>query len=253
MHPNGFALWPIPPFGFDDEGEGSGGGDGGQGGQGGQGQGQGNGNGNGSQGNSGGQGGSDDDDDDPYEGLTAKELKARLAAETRARTTAETDKKALEDEKDATARSKRDKVTNLEADVAAANTEIAELKATNSRLALVNAILNDRDYQWHNANIVAQQLDSSKVTVDPKTGTVDGLKKELKRVSEDHDYLLASKKDDKGQGNGNGQGNGQQKRQPYTGGPTGIQPGQGGAANGGLEPKPIDELMKEYPALAARR
>ena len=71
------------------------------------------------------------------------------------------------------------------------------------------------------------------------------MKAQLTKVAKDHPFLL--KKDNTNQGSGqqnNGTGSG-------TSGPTGFQPGQGGASNGGGE---IDrkKLAEEYPALASR-
>lgn len=257
MKATAIALWPIPPFGFEEQNGGNNAGAGNSGGNpsgatnnpgsqsnppAGQGQNQ-----DGSQGNS---PSNDDDDDDPYAGLSQKDLKRRLREEAEERAKAERERDSAQSNLTAKEREKLDKEQRLELDVQERDKEIATLTATNSRLALVNAILNDSTYQWHNAEIVAQQLDSQKVTVDPKTGIVEGLKKELKRVAEDHDYLLRSQQQNN---NDSQQNNNRQQRQPYTGLPTGIQPGQGGANGGGHQNPTVDQLAENYPALASRR
>lgn len=250
-----FTLWPIPAIGFDNEG-GAAGGEGGDGGDGATGatgpavtlavpkdQKQ-------QQESSASDDDTDDDDEeeDPYKGLTPTQLKQKLKEEADKAKQAEKDKKALETEKDNEARKKRSKEENLERDVKARDATIETLRATNTRLAIVNQILNTTEYQWHNADIVAQQFNSGEVTVDPDTGKVEGLKKALKRVATDHAYLLRSAQQDDGKGGGNGN----TKREPYTGIPTGIKPGQGGSTGGGLQPPTNSQLIENYPALAGR-
>ena len=252
-----FPLWPIPPIGFDNEPGaegGEGGGAGGEGATGGtgpavtlaqpKGQQQ---EGQGSQSDSD-TDDDDDDDDDILKGLTPAQLRQKLKEEKAAAAQAKKDKKALEDEKDSEARKKKSKEDNLTADLQKANNTVDTLRSTNTRLAIVNGILNTPEYQWHNAEIVAQQLESGEVTVDPETGKVEGLKKALKRIADNHDYLLRSApSDDKGKG-----GNGNTKREPYSGIPTGIKPGQGGSTGGGLQQPTNAQLIESYPALAGR-
>lgn len=243
-----FNSFQVPPFGF--EGEGDQGGDQGQGGND-QGQGQGQQQQQQQQGTQSGSAGKgnvdDDDDDDDYKGLTPAQLKAKLKEEASARKAAEKVKADLEAEQDKAARAKNDELTNTKNDLSKVNEERDSLVATNKHLALINAILNDSDYSWHNVEIVAQQIvQAGKVEVDAATGGVTGLKKELKRIAESDAYLLKSAQ----QGNQGGQGNSGQ-RGGY--GSTGIQPGQGGANNGGQQQHTVDELAKNYPALAALR
>lgn len=171
---------------------------------------------------------SDDDDDNPYKGLTTKELARMLADSEKGKKDVETERDSYKTKVDEAERATRTKEENLENDVKARDATITTLRATNARLAIINAILAERKYSWHNPEIVAQQLDPKVVKVSDD-GKVEGLTKELARVAKDHDYLLAKN------------GSGQQ-------GPTGIQPGQGGSNQG----KSAKDLAKDYPALLGR-
>lgn len=174
----------------------------------------------------------DDDDDDDFTGYSVKELR-RIAVDL------VTGKKAVEAERDSLKgtltkkeREKLDKEQRLEVELSEEKKVSATLRATNAKLAIVNAIICETKHEWHNPQIVAQQLNPDIVKVDDN-GNVEGLRKELDRVAKDHAYLLKTKE-------------GQQHK------PTGFQPGQGGAISGGSPGQDAKELAKTYPALANR-
>ena len=233
-----FTLWPIVPFGADNEGdsnEGIGSGQGNSGQQSNNQDNQGNSSSGGTQGQSGAKGNSSstDDEDDEYKGLTPGELR-RLARDlTNKAKTAEKERDSFKTKVDEEERKTRTKEENLERDVAERDSTIANLRATNAKLAIVSAILKDSRYEWNDVEIVAQQLNSEVVKVNDG-GAVEGLKKELERVAKEHAFLLKAK--------GPQQNNG----------PTGFQPGQGGGTSGTPGQPDVKELTKHYPALANR-
>ncbi|AVD99625.1 head scaffolding protein [Mycobacterium phage Cuke] len=251
---NPLILWPILPFGGEDQQGGSNNADGNASGQSGQ---QSNGQGNqgnsqqqgnqsnnqGNQGNSG-----DSDDDDPYAGLSAKELKRLLADSESKRESAETERDSTKQTLTQKEREKLDETERLKVEKQEDASTIEQLRATNAKLAIVNAIGNDDRFSWHNTDLVADQLNRDAVKVDDK-GNVTGLAKELGRVAKDHPYLLKS---DGQQDNSQQQNNQQQQSNNNAGGgQTGFQPGQGGSNSGNLDQNAA-ELAKKYPALANR-
>ena len=186
----------------------------------------------------------DDDDDDPYAGLSAKELRRILKDTESSKSRTESEKADLEKRIKEEEDKKLTKEQALEKSVSERDDIIATLRAANAKLAIINAINQDTRYQWHDAEIVAQQLNSSVVKVSDD-GKVEGIAKELARVAKDHEYLL--KKQVAQQNNG-----GQQEQSTNNQGPTGFQPGQGGANQGGTLGPNAAELAKNYPALANR-
>lgn len=172
---------------------------------------------------------SDSDDNDPYSGLSAKELRRIILDTENAKKNVETERDSFKTKADEAERAKRTKEENLENDVKARDATISTLRAANARLAIINGILAQSKYRWHNPEIVAQQLDSKVVKVNDD-GKIEGLEKELARVAKEHDYLLT-------------------KANSSQGGSTGIQPGQGGSNSSGKSAK---DLAKDYPALLGR-
>lgn len=180
---------------------------------------------------------SDSDEDDPYKGLTTKELKRLLKDIETSKSEAEQARKALQDKVDEEERKKRTKEENLEADIKSRDEKISSLLAVNSKLAIINAINAEKKYEWHDVEVVAQQLDSSIVKVD-ENGKVEGLIKDLSRVAKEHEYLLKAKTDSKNQ---------QQQNHQVTG----FQPGQGGASSDG-DSADRNALANLMPALRSR-
>lgn len=181
----------------------------------------------------------DEEDDDEYKEYSPRELR-RLARDLSARAkTAEGERDSFKSKVDESERKTRTNEENLKTDLDNANAAITKLRAVNAKLAIINAINGDSKFQWHSPEMVAQQLNSEIVKVD-EDGNVEGIAKELARVAKDHPFLL---KKQAGQSNNAGQ--------PPSG-PTGFQPGQGGATQGGSSEPNNQELLNKYPALASR-
>lgn len=183
-----------------------------------------------------------DDEDDPYSGLSAKELRRLLRDTEMSKSSTEAAKAELERKIKEAEDAQLSKEQKLEKDVTERDSLIETLRATNARLAIINAINQDSRFEWHNPEIVAQQLSSAVVKVTDD-GKVEGIAKELSRIAKDHDYLLKSKGAQQNSGN---------QMPPNDQGPTGFQPGQGGANQSGTLPTNATELAKNYPALANR-
>lgn len=180
----------------------------------------------------------DDDDEDEYKDLTPRELR-RLARDLANKAkNIESERDSFKTKVDEQERKTRTNEENLQKDLEAERSVNATLRATNARLAILGAIRDDVRYEWHDPEMVAQQLNSDVVKVS-EDGRVDNLKKELDRIAKDHEFLLKKKANQPG-------------RQPNNGGPTGFQPGQGGANNSGSGQPDLRELAKSYPALAHR-
>lgn len=194
----------------------------------------------------------DDDDDDEYKGLTPAELRKIASDNAKAAADAKKEAKKLTDAQEAEERKKNDENTNLKKDVADRDETIATLRATMTKQAIVGVIRDDTRYEFHDPEMVAQQLDPTVVTVDDN-GTVTGLKTALPKVVKQHPFLV--KKDNTVENDGkngnsnnngnNGSGNGS--------GPTGSQPGQGGTSGGGGNEVDVKVLAENYPALATPR
>lgn len=230
-----FSLWPILPFGAESSDEDSTGGN------------PGNivtnqGNSQTNAGNGKDENTSSSDDDDPYTGLSAKELRRLLRDTELSKSATEAAKTELENRIKEAEDAQLSKEQKLEKDVTERDLLIETLRATNARLAIINAINQDSRFEWHNPEIVAQQLSSAVVKVTDD-GKVEGIAKELSRIAKDHDYLLKSKGAQQNSGN---------QMPPNDQGPTGFQPGQGGANQSGTLPTNATELAKNYPALANR-
>ena len=187
---------------------------------------------------------SDGDDGDDYKDLTPRELR-RIARDLASKA------KSIESERDSfktkveeQERKTRSHEENLQKDLETERSVNASLRATNAKLAILGAIRDDARYEWHDPEMVAQQLNSEVVKVS-EGGMVEGLKKELDRVAKDHEFLLKKKA-------ANTQGRQQNNVGQQSNGPTGFQPGQGGANNSGTGQPDLKELAKSYPALASR-
>ncbi len=176
-----------------------------------------------------------DDPADPYAGLSAKELKRLLSDSEGKAKTLETERDSYKTKVDDSEREKLDEKGRLELDLTNERENNAKLKSTNARLSIINAIIMDEGYQWHNPEMVAAQLNSEIVKVSDD-GKVEGLKNELKRIAKDNDWMLKK-----------------QEQNNNKNGSTGFQPGQGGSNNGGNNGKPeAAALAKIMPALASR-
>lgn len=244
-----FSLWPIIPFGGEgDEDNGSAGNGDAQGGAGGNADSEGSQGDSGSGGAGGAQGGkadsasdNDDSDEDEYAGFSAKELKRIAADKSKEASDAKKESARLKAKEDAEERKKNDDVTNLTKDLTTEREVTATLRATVTKQAIIGAIRDDSRFEWHDPEMVAQQLDPEIVKVSDD-GKVEGVKASLPKVAKNHPFLLKKDNTKDGGGQGNNGNNG---------GPTGFQPGQGGASGGGSETD-TKKLAENYPALAAR-
>lgn len=184
----------------------------------------------------------DDADDDEFKDYSPRELR-RIARDLANRAkTAETERDTVKSTLTEKEREKLNKEERLEADLTDAGNANATLRATNARLAITNAIMLDQRFTWHDPEMVAQQLNSAVVKVSDE-GKVEGIANELKRVAKDHAFLL--KKD-------NTKPNNPQQNTQQQEGPTGFQPGQGGATQGGSLSADQKVLQENYPALVNR-
>lgn len=241
-----FCLWPIPPFGGDNDEDGVNDQN--------SGDGVNNTNNQQQQQNSGSNSGdgksSDDDEDDPYKGLSTKELKRLLKDTEGQKDKSEADKKSLQDKIDAQQRKERTDLENANKDNEAKDATIAQLRSALAKQAITGAIRDDKRFEWHNPDIVAQQFNSGEVTVDDD-GKVSGIAKALTRLAKDDSVKFLLAKDNTKENSGNEQ---QQNNQQQQQGQSGFQPGQGGANGGGSQVDPqASELVKTgYTALNTR-
>lgn len=192
------------------------------------------------------------DDDDPYAGLSAKELKRLLSDTEKAKGTTEAERKALQDKIDADTRKQQTREQNLENDLTTEKQTNSSLREALRRSQLENNILKDERFTWHNTDDVISKLPES-VKVDDN-GNVSGLASALTKIATNNEYLVKTRKDqqDSQQQQNNGNQNNQQQPNNSNYGPTGFQPGQGGANQGGGVAPNAQELQKNYPALASR-
>ena len=236
-----FLLWPITPLGAEDGEDGGQSTDSNDSGQSGDTSNSGGNQQNSSQNNNSGQ---ESDEDDPYKGLTTKELKRLLKDAEGKAEEGDTARKALQDKLDEDERKKRTKEENLTKDVEARDETIATLRKSLAAQSIINAINENKQYEWNSAGIVAQQLDPNKVKVDD-SGKVTGLEKELARIAGDENLKFLQVHGDSGKQ--------QQQQQQSNTGSTGFQPGQGGASsNGSGIPENAASLAKLMPALNSR-
>lgn len=226
-------LWPITPFGFEDGDE-----------AGDQQNDQQQSNSGEPQGSSGQRSSDDDDDYDEYKGLSARELRRLIREKEERAKTAEQERDAAKNRLTEEERKKLAKEERLELESREKDSTIETLRATVAKQAIINGILSDRRYEWHNPEIVAQQLNSEVVKVSDD-GKVENLGKELKRIANDESLKFLLAKDNTKQQQQQ-QNSGQQQA-------SGLQPGQGGANGNGADVSPnIQQLAEIMPALRNR-
>ena len=246
-----FHLWPIAPFGCEEDNANQNDGNGEQSNSSGNIQGSQRNSGQGSSSSAGGDSGSkatnDDDDDDPYKGLSARELKRLLKDAEDGKTKSDTELQQLRDAQEAAARKEKSELENAQADLKKRDETISTLRSSLARQAIIGAIRDDKRFDWHNPEVVAQQFNSGEVTVDDE-GKVTGLAKALTRIAKDESLKFLLAKDNTQQQDS------KQNQQQQNNGPTGFQPGQGGTSSSGGNQMPdnIDELVKTMPALRSR-
>lgn len=244
MNSDLFTLWPIPPFGGEDgDGDGGASGDASQGNSGDGTKSSVTQEDSGQQDNAGSTDGdgnddADDDDDDEFKGLSAAELRSIARENATKAKNAESARRKAQAKIDAEERKKNDDATNAKKDLETERETVSTIRATMTKQAITGAIRDDTRFTWNDVEIVAGLLDPEKVKVSDE-GKVEGLKSELTRVSKDHPFLLKTQGGQQNSGTGNG--------------PTGFQPGQGGAGNSGSSQEQDRKALAEnYPALAMR-
>lgn len=103
-----------------------------------------------------------------------------------------------EKEKSEAIRAQQTREEQLEADLTQAQQTIAQMDAVIRHTAIVNAIHGMKDYEFHSARHVLNELDpnSFDVDVDLKNGTatVTGIESEIKRVAKEMPWLVAQAK-----------------------------------------------------------
>lgn len=171
------------------------------------------------------------EDDDEFSGYSTKELKRIARDLLSGKKTIEKERDKYKAKIDEDERKSRTDAENLTKDLETERETNRVLRATNAKLVITQAIISDNRYQWHNPEIVAQQLNSEIVKVSDD-GTVEGIRKELDRIAKEHSYLL--------------------KKTESKNPPTGFQPGTMGGSQSGSGQPDVKELAKLYPALASR-
>lgn len=148
-----------------------------------------------------------------------------------------------EKEKANTARAQQTREQQLESDLTEAQQTIAKMDSVIRHTAMINAIQGMKDYEFHSARHVLNELDpnSFEIDVDLENGsaTITGIENEIKRVAKEMPWLVAQAK------TGNPVGG---KPMPRS---SGAPPGNpnGDAAKVARR----SELMKKFPVIAHGR
>lgn len=103
-----------------------------------------------------------------------------------------------EKEKAQAARAQQTREEQLEADLVDAQQTIAKMDAVIRHTAIVNAIQSVKDYEFHSARHVLNELDPNAFDIDVDlqngTATVTGIDNEIKRVAKEMPWLVAQSK-----------------------------------------------------------
>lgn len=107
-----------------------------------------------------------------------------------------------ENEKAQTIRAQQTREEQLENDLIEAQQTIANMDSVIRHTAIINAIQGIKDYQFHSARHVMNELDSNSfdVDVDLENGTaiVTGIESEIKRIAKEMPWLVAQEKSQNG-------------------------------------------------------
>ena len=148
-----------------------------------------------------------------------------------------------ENERKQAQRAQQTREQQLEGDLHDAQQTIAKMDAVIRHTAAINAIQNLKDYQFHSARHVLNEIDPNEfeITVDLESGTatVEGIENAAKRVAKDMPWLVAQAAADK------------QSRTNYSPRNSGNPPSN---PNGGADKatKRAD-LIKKFPVIATGR
>lgn len=103
-----------------------------------------------------------------------------------------------EKEKAQTVRAQQTREEQLSQDLTEAQQTIAQMDAVIRHTAIVNAIQGMKDYQFHSARHVLNELDPNSFDVDVDlqngTATVSGIEAEIRRVAKEMPWLVAQEK-----------------------------------------------------------
>lgn len=105
---------------------------------------------------------------------------------------------AYEKEKANAARAQQTREEQLENDLTEAQQTIARMDAVIRHTAMINAIQGMKDYEFHSARHVLNELDPNAFDIDVDlengTATISGIENEIKRVAKEMPWLVAQAK-----------------------------------------------------------
>lgn len=149
-----------------------------------------------------------------------------------------------EKEKANAARAQQTREEQLESDLVDAQQIIANMDSVIRHTAIVNAIQGMKDYEFHSAKHVMNELDPNSYDVDVDlqngTATVTGIESEIKRVAKEMPWLVAQTKSAGGMNTRN----------------SGIRPSGAPPANPNGDSDKVarrDALMKKFPVISHGR
>ncbi|HPE52944.1 MAG TPA: hypothetical protein PK852_02395 [Mesotoga prima] len=148
-----------------------------------------------------------------------------------------------ENERKQAERAQQTREQQLEGDLHDAQQTIAQMDAVIRHTAAINAIQNLKDYQFHSARHVLNEIDPNEfeITVDLQNGTatVEGIENAAKRVAKDMPWLVAQASGDK------------QSRNVSSPRNSGNPPSN--PNSGADKAARRSDLMKKFPVIAAGR
>ena len=151
---------------------------------------------------------------------------------------------SYEKEKTNAARAQQTREEQLETDLTEAQHTIAKMDSVIRHTAMINAIQGMKDYEFHSARHVLNELDSNafEVDVDLENGsaTISGIENEIKRVAKEMPWLVAQSK-------GSNQTNNKSPLPRSSGAPPANPNGDAGKV------ARRTELMKKFPVIAHGR
>lgn len=204
----------------------------------------------------------DDDDDDDGDDDAVDDAVAKVKRRLRTTTKESMKRKALLAEQAAriaeleagqteAERKKNDDLTNYKNDLEKTKADNEVLSTVLRRNLLETAILKDTKRIWHDVTSVIANLDLEDITIDLKSGKVEGLEQPLADLAKDKAFLVKEAK-------GKQKGSGENDQNP-NGGAQGQQQPRGSSGNnpaGAGQQLPAqanrDALTKRIPALRGR-
>ena len=109
---------------------------------------------------------------------------------------------SYEKEKAQSARAQQTREEQLEQDLVETQQMVAKMDAVIRHTALINSIQGMKDYEFHSARHVLNELDSNAFDIDVDlengTATITGIEGEIKRVAKEMPWLVAQSKSSNG-------------------------------------------------------